>query len=626
MVFICNLIYDGNTFASARIFHCSFHFKVYKPYRSLAKPFRGNTMFLNSKSIYKKLYLALITGAAIMAPIAGAQAQLSPSAQNSALGTAGAGRVDERLQQKEITPPVSPSVEVKDIILQDVPENADQLCFQLDELQIEGVTAYDQRAMRPVYADKLGKSICLSELYAIATRLTNKYRNEGYILTQVYVPPQTIEGGTAQLRVLEGYLDSVSVEAGQGVKESELDLIRQYAAGIPTDGALNARELERYLLLINDLPGLTARSVLGAVEGKTGAASLRIIVERDSFDGLLAIDNHGSRYLGPVQGTAAGSVNSIFGMNERITAQVVLAPDPGAGYELSYFYLGYEQPINRYGTKLILNASHTSTEPGFDLAQFDVHGKSQYMAAQIMHPFVRSREQNLYVYGKFDWRDVSSKNILEAKREDRIRAVRVGGTYEFLDTWWKVGVNSINVELSQGLNIFGSSVENDVNLTRTQGDPQFSKMTAELQRLQSLTGGLNVLLKARGQWADAALLSSEEFGVGGMDIGRAYDSSEIIGDSGISGKIELQWNTPYQVDLFESYQLFSFFDAGRIWNDDATSSSTKTDTVTSAGFGIRADFTADIAAGFTVAVPLNRDVQTQRDDDPRVYFSLSKTF
>ncbi len=568
-------------------------------------------------------HYALLTTALALMPLSDALAQLPQNLQDSAQGQANAGRVEERFETRDLDTTVSPSVEVSDIILQDVPEGAEELCFVLDNLEIDGISAYNEQSLRPLYASRLGTEICLDDLYRIATRLTQKYRNDGYILTQVYVPPQTIDGGTAKLSVLEGYLESVSVEAGTNVKESEMGLIRSYAGGIETGGALNAQELERYLLLINDLPGLSARSVLGASETTTGAATLRIIVERDSYDAFWSVDNHGSRYLGPIQGIGAVSVNSYFGWNERITGQVAAAPFGG---ELLYGFLGYEMPVNRLGTKVDFGYSQTATEPGYTLEEFDVKGQSRNFTARITHPFVRSREQNLYAYTMLDWRDVTSKNNLEPTREDRIRAVRAGTTYEFLDTFWKVGVNSINLELSQGLNVFGATEKGDINISRTFGDPQFTKLNAEIQRLQGLTDNINLLLKARGQWANAALLSSEEFGVGGTDIGRAYDPSEIIGDEGIAGKAELQWNRPYQWDMVQDYQLFTFLDSGRVWNKDATTSATKTDTATSAGFGVRAEFMHDTNAGVSVAFPLNRDVETQGDDDPRFYFSLNRSF
>jgi hemolysin activation/secretion protein len=466
--------------------------------------------------------------------------------------------------------------------------------------------------------------VSLADVYGISTTLTNKYRNEGYILTQIVVPPQTIEGGVVRLQVVEGFVDGITVEGND--QQSALQLVRKYASHIQTGKALNTRDLERYLLLIDDLPGVQARSILSPSKTVGGAADLRIIVERDPYDALLAIDNYGSRYLGPIQTTAAASANSYFGNNERITGQIVLAPDPNMGTELAFFSVGYDQPVWDNGTKVKVLLTHTSTEPGYTLDEFNVRGRSQFASVTLEHPFIRARAKNLYGHVTLDWRDVESRNILEPTRHDRIRALRAGTRYEFLDTMLGVGINSLNIEFAQGLNIFGSSDEGDANLTRPLGDPQFTKVNAEIQRLQRVTSSVNLLVAARGQWANNALLSSEEFGVGGIGIGRGFDPSEVVGDDGVAGKIEVQWNKPYPWNFVQDYQVYSFFDAGRVWNDDATTSSLKTDTLTSAGVGLRADFMEQTEAGVAVAFPLNRDVETKGDDDPTVYFNLSRRF
>ena len=90
----------------------------------------------------------------------------------------------------------------------------------------------------------------------------------------------------------------------------------------------------------------------------------------------------------------------------------------------------------------------------------------------------------------------------------------------------------------------------------------------EAQRLQRVTSNVNLQLTARGQLANDALLASEEFGVGGINSGRGYDPSEIVGDDGISGSVEVQWNEPYPVSYLEDYQLFGFYDIGKVWNTD----------------------------------------------------------
>lgn len=571
---------------------------------------------------------ALVASTAMLALCSSpASAQLPSGADLSAAGTASAGRVESQIIDQDFVPDLSPRVDVKDVVLQKVPEGAEQIFLTLDSIELEGVTAYDIKELRPVYESKLGQNVSLADIYGISTALTSKYRNDGYILTQVIVPPQTIQDGAVRLRVIEGFVDNVTVEGDD--QESALKLIRRYANAIRTGQALNISDLERYLLLINDLPGVEARSVLSPSRAVTGASDLRIIVERDSYDAFVGLDNFGSRFLGPVQGSAAGSANSLFGNNERITGQAVIAADPGE-FELGFFSVGYTQPVGDIGlglgTQVELQASHTSTEPGFNLDEFNVKGRSQFFSARLVHPFIRSRSQNLSAHVGFDWRNVESSNDLEPTRDDNIRAVRIGGRYEFLDTLVGVGINSISAELSQGLDILGASSTGDLNLSRAAGDSEFTKVTADAQRLQRITSNLNALFAARGQWSANPLLSSEEFGVGGINSVRAYDPSEIIGDDGFSGTVELQLNRPFRWDLVDDYQLYSFIDSGRVFNQDATTSSLVTDTLTAVGFGMRTDFHSGTEAGWALAFPLNRDVSTQQDSDPRLYVNVSHRF
>ncbi|MCC6598682.1 MAG: ShlB/FhaC/HecB family hemolysin secretion/activation protein [Alphaproteobacteria bacterium] len=567
--------------------------------------------------ISRTLHAALFTATAFatLGLAASAFAQVPDAAQ----GSASPGRVEENFAPQSFVPGIEPRVEVEDTKLQSAPAGADKIRFELRSVQVDGLSAFTPSQIEPLYADKLGTTVSLTDVYAIAEKITNYYRNNGYILTQVIVPPQTIDGGVVHLKAVEGFIDNITVE-GQD-KESALRLIRAYANGIKTGGPLNVRDLERHLLLINDLPGVTARSVISPSPSVTGGADMRIIVERDPFDGTVSFNNYGSRYLGPNQLNFSGAANSFFGMNERISAQAALT----IGSELAYFALGYEQPLNKYGTVFSLDANHSNTDPGFDIKPFDVKGRSEFLSAKIAHPFIRTRQENLTGYAVLDARNVYSKSIID-RREDHIRAARIGGDYEFLDTFLGVGINRAGLEISKGLGILGASDEGDADLSRALGDPQFFKGNLELQRLQRLTSSLNLLVAAKGQWSADPLLSAEEFGVGGFGSGRGYDPSEITGDDGISGKIELQWNEPEKIDFVEDYQLFSFFDAGKVWNQDATISTQKKNSLTSAGVGVRLTLPQQIDADFAVAFPLTRKVQTEDDKSPRFYFNLSKRF
>ena len=551
----------------------------------------------------------------------------SPAFAQQAPGPADPGQASKNLRERITVPQVSPDIQVKDIATGKAPAGSDSVRFTLQHLQLDGVTAYNDTELRKVYGGALGQTISLADLYGIAADLTAKYRNDGYILTQIIVPPQTIEGGTARLMVVEGTIDQVIVQGDEAKESKALPLMRRYAADINKDGGpLNVRDLERALLLINDLPGLSARSVIAPSKTKTGAADLTIMVERDPYDAFVGLDNYGSRFLGRWEASAGGSLNSaLFHANEKISGQVVYAPHgPLTDHELAYISGSYWTPLGGWGTNLELFYSYTDTEPGLDLRDFDVEGKSSYLALTLKHPFIRSRNLNLTGRVLLDGRNVESENNIPDPREDNIRAVRAGGRLEFIDSIFSGGVNTLDLEAAKGLSILGASDSGDAELTRADGDPQFFKLEVEAQRLQRLSQQLNVLVGLKGQMSNSAQLASEEFGVGGSSYGRGYDPSEIVGDDGIAGKVELQWNPLWNSAWVTGSQVFGFYDVGKVWNDDSTTS--QVDSLASTGLGFRADVVHDIQTEFYVAVPLTRDVQAENDDDARFFLSVSKKF
>ena len=578
---------------------------------------------------FKRLLTGAVYSAAFIGFSAPALAQLTPAQQQAVdrqTGIANPGRADQRLGEEGFKPRVEPKIEVRKLEAKGAPEGAEDIKFTLTGITLENVTAYTKDELQKVYAAELGTTISLADLYRIAADLTRKYRNDGYILTQVVVPPQTIEGGTARLQVVEGRIDKIEVRDEEGTAAAQL--IRDYAGMVKKNGAMNAKDLERALLLVNDLPGVTARSILNPSSDTVGAADLVIIIERKSYDAQISLDNHGTRYLGPVQAGAAISLNSWLGRNEQITAQYVAALSEENFSDLHFGQITYQQPVGKQGTEVEFLFSHIKTEPGYTLEQFDVRGWSTTMSAELSHPFIRTRSTNLTGRAMFDFQEIVSKNNIpvDPTREDHIRALRLGGKYEFIDNMLGVAYNVIDLEATKGLDILGANKQTDQNKSRPAAEPGYTKLALELQRLQRLTSSVNMLLGFTGQLSDGPLLSAEEFGVGGMNYGRGYDASEIIGDEGIAGKIEVQWQEPIDLSPIDTYQLYGFYDAGRVWNDDATTSDDKKSSIVSVGLGVRADLAADTSAGVMMAFPLTRTPETQNDRDARFYANISHRF
>jgi hemolysin activation/secretion protein len=495
------------------------------------------------------------------------------------------------------------------------PEGAEEIRFTLTKLSIEGMTVYTPAEIEPLYHSLLGREISLADVYAIAARLTAKYRNDGYILSQAFLPPQEIAGGAVKIAVVEGFVDKVTVTGGPQRNRAFLE---SFGDKIRAARPLNAKTLERYVLLMNDLPGISARAVLSASEKTPGAADVTLIVGRKPADLFLQADNRGSEFIGPFQLNGGARLNGWLGLYEGIDLQGAIAPQDD---EMRFGGVTWRQPLNSEGTVVSLGGSVTSTAPGFTLAPFDVSGIARAVNLGLTHPFLRSRSRNLYGTAKFDYlNSYRHDNLGLGTVRDRLRVLRLGGSFQTTDRF--AGSNMLSAEASKGIDLFNASDKGSPNVTRPQGDPGFFKLTGSASRLQHVAGPIEVFAAVTGQRSADTLLASEEFGVGGAGFGSAYDSSEITGEDGIAGRLELRASnfiaTPLQL-----FQVYAFWDAGKVWDRDNAILRDRERSLASAGGGLRAALNGSLDGSLELAKPLTRDVSTQGDRELRLFGALS---
>ena len=149
-------------------------------------------------------------------------------------------------------------------------KNAASISFTLSSVNIEGNTVFSKGELEQYYSDKVGQQVTLAEMYGVRDAITKYYREKGYILSRAIIPAQRLGKGKAdfKFRIIEGYINNVSIE---GDFKGDKDILDNYLGKIRTSGPLNSNQLERYLLLINDLAGTKANAVLRPSPGKGGA-------------------------------------------------------------------------------------------------------------------------------------------------------------------------------------------------------------------------------------------------------------------------------------------------------------------------------------------------------------------
>ena len=401
-------------------------------------------------------------------------------------------------------------------------------------------------------------------------------------------------------------------------------LLEHYAEKLRLTRPLTAAVLERYLLLANDLPGVTLRAVFSPSEVQAGAADLTLIVRQDRYSGFASLDNRGSEFIGPYQIQAGLTVNGLFEISKRTQLRAVTASQTD---ELRFLGFAHQQQISVEGTKLVANLRRTESQPGFTLSDLNVETESNSAELLLSTPFGRSRTRNFYGHISFNYRN-SATDILDTDfSEDRLRGLRAGLQFDRVD----MSGNRLfaEVELSRGLDILDASDSDDPDLSREDGAIDYAKISAELLYLRYLSSDWNILFGIKAQYSTDPLLASEQFSLGGSDYGRAYDPSELAGDHGVALKAELQHS--FSANLSSAplaLQFFTYYDVGAVENRDTDTASFESESLASVGLGLRFNYQKKIAGTIEGTVPLTRDVAAEGRDgeDPRIFFTIERRF
>ncbi len=537
-------------------------------------------------------------------------------------GPASPGRIEERFQPQPV-PKATPEITIPGPEAPPAPAEALKIEFVLNAVVLDGSTVYRTADLAPLYRDLIGKKISLAQVFTLRDVLTGKYRRDGYILSQVIVPPQKVPDGVVHLQAVEGYVANVSI---QGDAHDSRGLIADMAERIKAARPLTAAVLERYVLLMQDVPGLSVRTVLRPAQNVPGAADLDLVVTHKAITGYASIDDRGSKAIGPLQAQAGINFNSLFGRDDRTGFQLATVSPTR---ELQYAALQHDEVLTPEGTRLNLAATYSRSRPQGALVDLNPLGNSLSFRAGIDYPVIRSPARTLRVGGAFTTLN-SSVDLLDTRfSDDKVRYLSLTASYDAADTLFgdsRPASTLVNAELSQGLDILGATRTGSTNLSVANGHSDFTRLTIDLTRNQSIAGRFGLGFAAAAQLAGGSLLSAQRFGLGGTRIGRGYEPSEILGDNGLAGSIEARYNLRTGNTVFLNPQLYVFYDVGKVWNIDPAAGQPKSQSLASAGPGVRFDLSHQVSVDIELAEPLTRDIASRANRHPRLLFSVVSRF
>lgn len=567
--------------------------------------------------LFRGQYVRALACAVMLALAVPVQAQPIPS-------TAEPGRAAKDLAPQP-TPKASPEPIVPIRPGSVAPDQADKVTFTLKKIVPEGVTALPLARLSPLWAEDLGKTISVARLFAIVNAITNEYARAGYALSFALLPEQDITEGTVRIAVVEGFIDDIVIDGASASGTTALSLGGQVAAQVARLKAsrpLKTADLERALLLLNDLPGVTARAVFAASKTTPNASTMTLSIARDSFSGTADVNNRMSDALGNWRAGGTLNLDGLLTDTTGVQLSAYRALDSGS---FAYGAVSLSQPVSTDGLMLGLEGSYSRDVPleGV-LGSIDFEGESLNAGLSLAWPLIRSRPENLTLSAALRMSNTESTSLGTTLTQDRVRLIELAATWDVADRW--SGLNLARLSLSQGLDIAGATDDASLFKSRANGSATFTSLGLTAVRQQGLTDQLSLYASVEAQAAlGSPMLAASECSWGGQRGGRAYDAGVLSGDHCASGLVELRVDKT--VGGF-GLQLYGFADAAIVVQKGALEPGEKRhEQASSAGGGVRFFLDRNVSLNAEIAMPLRERYSDDGEEaDPRAFFSATARF
>jgi len=425
-------------------------------------------------------------------------------------------------------------------------EQLDEATVTVSAFAFSGNQRLAQDKLAVVVAPFLNKSLTFAQLKNAADAVTAAYREAGWVV-RTYLPKQDISNGVVTLQVVEAVFGKVSIDAPepQRIKPEIFTAIAQAAQGV--DQPLIAGALDRALLLMEDLPGVTVVGRL--VEGDQHGQTNLVISATDKalITGTASTDNYGSLSTGTERLNASVAINSPAGLGDLLTSDFLKTS--GIDYER----MAYSLPAGPSGARAGLHLSRLEYRLVGDFAKMNAFGAVQTKGLDFSYPLLRSQNKNLNLVLAYDTKnfDDTASAVLTSKS---IEVLNFAVNAMQLDSFAGGGMNNATFSIVTGKVYLWDEVNSQTDATTAQTAGRYAKSTLSLSRLQTVANDMTLNVTSNMQVASRNLDSSEKLYLGGAGGIKAYPTGEGGGSEGRTLSVELQKRLDAQWTLAGFYE------------------------------------------------------------------------
>ena len=433
--------------------------------------------------------------------------------------------------------------------------------FFVKKIEVEGSSLFPKEELEALVNLDEGKEISMGVLLLLVQELTSYYVSQGYFLSKAYIPAQKLKDGIVKINIAEGKINVIEVT---GNKSLDSEDIEGRFSRVKEEGVLREQTLERTLLELNDLLGITVRSLLKPGELPGTSDLVLEVKESPAYSFAFDMDNFGSEFTGRLHYNFSANVGNLFKLGDQFSLRVIQSDFTQSLIAPSFLY-----PINNYGTTLKFSYSHSKQALGKDRTILGLHitGSSDSFGLEVSHPLYRSRLGQLTAKAGYSIRESRNFRLGLPNSRDNLRAFygSIGGNY----TDRFLGRTFAELKLTQGIS---GDNENHALASRVKAKGNILRAEFNFTRFQS-TGfkGSYFIIRGNGQISSWRGLSSNLFSIGGFGTVRGFPISEYSASNGYSGGIEYVMPFPSsmpigkgKLKLKDVLSFNTFVEGGRI--------------------------------------------------------------
>lgn len=533
--------------------------------------------------------------------------------------------IDKEIKLRERIEEKKPAIDIEDKVSEETAQVGIQSTQKVTvkAIIVTGATLLSEEEISDIISPYQGQELMLKDMQKIADLITDAYRKKGYITSRAYLPPQKIKDSELEIRVLEGFTGDIEVKGNKYFKSKLLQSKIQLKKGEP----FNYNTLRENLSRINEQPDRTAKAVL--VPGKETGATDIILEVKDKLPIHIGLDydNFGSRYIEKNRYRGTLTHNNLLGFDDILTIQYQMS-------EADRFWLSsarYQIPLTNDFTLGFFGAK-TRVKLGKEYKDLNARAKSKLYGFYTIHSIVAKENLSVNFNTGFDYKDIFNFLLGEEVSMDRLRVAKVGLDFDLTDNF---GRTILTDEVGYGIpHILGGMDAKDGRSSRNGAGGKFVKNTLNFIRLQRMPFSSTLLWKNQVQFTPYTLPTAEQFQIGGIANVRGFPPAEAVGDRGFTSTIEMSF--PFYIipknirvpltesKLYDSLRFVTFYDIGYTRLRKGEDGEKETNTLQSAGCGLRFFLPQNFSIRAEVAWPTNR---TPSDDsNMQSWFEVSKTF